>query len=133
VLYRQVGHAVLLLDRAGWHTTAKLDVPGNITPIFLPSRAPEMFMMLPRKPVECEGLLDRFLDPSDEFWVAGSPFGDPCGEVLAGLFDRTAVVEPAQFLQAIVIDLARQMVEGVAEEVDVAALEGDLGKDLADG
>ena len=35
-------HAVLLLDRAGWHTTAKLDVPGNITPIFLPSRAPEL-------------------------------------------------------------------------------------------
>ena len=33
-------HAVLLLDRAGWHTTGKLDVPENITPIFLPSRAP---------------------------------------------------------------------------------------------
>jgi transposase len=35
-------HAVLLLDRARWHTTAKLDVPKNITPIFLPSRAPEL-------------------------------------------------------------------------------------------
>ena len=35
-------HAVLLLDRAGWHTTSKLDVPANITPIFLPSRAPEL-------------------------------------------------------------------------------------------
>jgi transposase len=35
-------HAVLLLDRAGWHTTAKLEVPANITPIFLPSRAPEL-------------------------------------------------------------------------------------------
>ena len=35
-------HAVLLLDRAGWHTTGKLDVPENITPIFLPSRAPEL-------------------------------------------------------------------------------------------
>lgn len=35
-------HAVLLLDRAGWHTTANLDVPDNITPIFLPSRAPEL-------------------------------------------------------------------------------------------
>ena len=34
--------AVLLLDRAGWHTTAKLDLPRNITPIFLPSRAPEL-------------------------------------------------------------------------------------------
>jgi transposase len=35
-------HAVLLLDRAGWHTTGKLDVPRNITPIFLSSRAPEL-------------------------------------------------------------------------------------------
>jgi len=28
-------HAVLLLDRAGWHATGKLVVPENITPIFL--------------------------------------------------------------------------------------------------
>ena len=35
-------HAVLLLDRAGWHITGKLDGPENITPIFLPSRAPEL-------------------------------------------------------------------------------------------
>ena len=35
-------HAVLLLDRAGWHTTANLDLPDNITTIFLPSRAPEL-------------------------------------------------------------------------------------------
>jgi transposase len=33
---------VLLLDRAGWHTTGALDVTDNITPIFLPSRAPEL-------------------------------------------------------------------------------------------
>jgi len=35
-------HAVLLLDRAGWHTTSNLNVPANITPILLPSRAPEL-------------------------------------------------------------------------------------------
>jgi hypothetical protein len=35
-------HAVLLLDRAGWHTTGKLVVPENITPILLPSPAPEL-------------------------------------------------------------------------------------------
>jgi hypothetical protein len=35
-------HAVLILDRTGWHTTGKLDVPDNIAPIFLPSRAPEL-------------------------------------------------------------------------------------------
>ncbi|KUM28389.1 transposase [Mesorhizobium loti] len=35
-------HAVLIMDRAGWHTTANLRMPENITPIFLPSRAPEL-------------------------------------------------------------------------------------------
>jgi hypothetical protein len=35
-------HAVLLLDRAGWHSAGKLDVPKNIAPIFLSSRAPEL-------------------------------------------------------------------------------------------
>lgn len=35
-------HAVLLMDRAGWHTTEKLTMPKNITPILLPSRAPEL-------------------------------------------------------------------------------------------
>ena len=35
-------HAVLLLDRAGWHTTGHLVVPKNLTLILLPSRAPEL-------------------------------------------------------------------------------------------
>ena len=33
-------HAVVLLDRAGWHITSKLDMPENITPIFLLSAGP---------------------------------------------------------------------------------------------
>ena len=35
-------HAVVLMDRAGWHTTGKLNVPKNITIILLPSRSPEL-------------------------------------------------------------------------------------------
>ena len=35
-------HAVVLMDRAGWHTTPKLKVPKNLTIILLPSRAPEL-------------------------------------------------------------------------------------------
>jgi transposase len=35
-------HAVLLLDRAGWHTTDNLRWPKNVTPILLPSRSPEL-------------------------------------------------------------------------------------------
>jgi len=35
-------HAVVLMDRAGWHTTSELTLPGNISLMFLPSRAPEL-------------------------------------------------------------------------------------------
>jgi len=35
-------HAVILMDRAGWHTTGNLVVPKNITIILLPSRSPEL-------------------------------------------------------------------------------------------
>ena len=39
---RRQSHAVLLLDRAGWHTTGALAVPANITLVFLPPRSPEL-------------------------------------------------------------------------------------------
>ena len=35
-------HAVLSMDRAAWHATSKVVMPTNITPILLPSRAPEL-------------------------------------------------------------------------------------------
>jgi hypothetical protein len=35
-------HAVLLLDQAGWHSSAKLSIPSNITLLPLPSRSPEL-------------------------------------------------------------------------------------------
>jgi hypothetical protein len=35
-------HAVLIFDRAGWHTTPELKMPENVTPIWLPSRSPEL-------------------------------------------------------------------------------------------
>ena len=35
-------HAVLILDQAGWHTSAKLIVPDNISLLPLPPRAPEL-------------------------------------------------------------------------------------------
>lgn len=35
-------HALLILDRAGWHTTDKLKLPENITLLPLPPRSPEL-------------------------------------------------------------------------------------------
>jgi hypothetical protein len=67
-------HAVLLLDRAGWHTTPALAVPKNITMILLPSRAPELnpvenvwqslrqTWLSPRVLDTCEDILDAACD-----------------------------------------------------------------------
>jgi hypothetical protein len=44
-LSRQLGprtHALLVLDRAGWHTTERLVVPDNLTLLALPPRSPEL-------------------------------------------------------------------------------------------
>ena len=35
-------HGVVLMDRAGWHSTDQLKVPKNLTIILLPSRSPEL-------------------------------------------------------------------------------------------
>jgi hypothetical protein len=35
-------HAVLVLDRAGWHTAKKLDVPSNVTLVWLPPYSPQL-------------------------------------------------------------------------------------------
>jgi transposase len=38
-------HAVLLLDQAGWHLSAAVDVPVNITLLPLPAKCPELNVM----------------------------------------------------------------------------------------
>ena len=35
-------HAVMVLDRAGWHTAGALAVPANVTLIHLPPKSPEL-------------------------------------------------------------------------------------------
>src|SRR5580693_2952940 len=91
-----------------------------------------MLMVLARQTIEGQRLLNGLFDPGDQLLVAGAPFGDPGGKIAAGLLGRAPVVQPAQLLQTIIVGLARQMVEGVAQKVDVASLEGCLGQDLAD-
>ena len=68
-----------------------------------------------------------------EFLITVAPFGDPGGRVAAALLDILPVIRPAQLLQAVVVGLAREMVQGVAEEVHVASLYGRLRENLADG
>jgi hypothetical protein len=35
-------HAVVLMDRAGWHAAHELEIPANLTPVFLPAYSPEL-------------------------------------------------------------------------------------------
>src|SRR3546814_20262791 len=53
--------------------------------------------------------------------IFGAPSGEPLGEIGAGLGEVAPVVEPAQFLQAVVVGLPWQVIERVPQEVHVAA------------
>ncbi len=35
-------HAVILMDQAGWHTTSALEIPQNLSLMFLPPKSPEL-------------------------------------------------------------------------------------------
>jgi DDE superfamily endonuclease len=35
-------HAVVLMDRAGWHIAREIEIPANLTPVFLPAYSPEL-------------------------------------------------------------------------------------------
>src|SRR6516164_9749565 len=48
------------------------------------------------------------------------------------LAEITPVVKPAQFLQTVVIDLARHVIERIPQKMHVAALPGRLGKHFTD-
>jgi hypothetical protein len=65
-----------------------------------------------------------------EAGVDALPAHEPGGEVLLGFGQIAAVIEPPQFLQAVVVGLSRHMVESIAQEVHIAALPGGLREDL---
>jgi hypothetical protein len=55
----------------------------------------------------------------------------PSREIAARVGEVAAIVQPAQFLYAVVVAPARHVVEGVAQEPHIAALIGRLGQNLA--
>jgi hypothetical protein len=78
--------------------------------------------VLARQPIEGERLLYVLLDPAAKLGVGGLPLGRRSREV-APRFDGVApIVKSPALAQAIAVDLARHLVERVAQEVQVAAL-----------
>ena len=59
------------------------------------------------------------------------PAQQPSRQVSACFFGVAPIVEPAQFNEAVIGDFARQVVEGIAQKVDIAALPISLGSTSA--
>jgi len=78
----QGAHAVLLMDQAGWHSSAKLAVPDNITIVLFPSRSPEL------NPVEnvWQFMRDNWL--SNRVFTSYDDIIDHCCEAWNKLVDR---------------------------------------------
>ena len=56
----------------------------------------QMLVVLARQAVEAQRLADVRFDPSGELRIAGSPAREPRLQILLGLLEVAAVVEPAQ-------------------------------------
>lgn len=79
-------------------------------------RALQMLVVRPWQAVEAERLADIPLDPIDELRIFALPLGDPGRQIPVGLLQVAPVVDPAQFLQTVVVRLPGQVVEGIPEE-----------------
>ena len=75
-------HAVVLLDQAGWHTSAKLKLPANISLLSLPPKSPEL------NPTEnvWQYLRDNWL--SNRVFVSGRNIIDLCCDAWNKLSDQ---------------------------------------------
>ncbi|MBB5574623.1 hypothetical protein GGD50_003252 [Rhizobium paranaense] len=91
-----------------------------------------MFVMGTRQAEEGQRLLDDLLDPAGQPRIFARRFGEPGRKVGLGLGEIASVVDPSEFLQAIVAVLARQVVERIPEEMHVTALPGRFRYHFAD-
>ena len=75
-------HAVLMLDQAGWHRSAKLVVPANITLLSLPPRSPEL------NPVESIWQYLRGNGLSNRVFASYDDIVDHCCDAWTKLIDQ---------------------------------------------
>ncbi len=75
-------HALMVLDGAGWHTTAALTVPGNVTLLHQPPYAPEC------NPIERVWLFLRECFLSLQLWSDPEDIVKACCDAWNALADR---------------------------------------------
>ena len=79
-------HAVLVCDQAGWHKTAKLKIPSNISLLFLPPYSPELnpieqlWRQLKHKYL-ANRCFDDYLDIMNSVANAWKSFTQTCGAI----------------------------------------------------
>ena len=73
----------------------------------------KMFVVFSRKPVKGQSFLNVFFHPCAELWIFLLPSKEPGRQVSAGFLGVTSIVKPSQFDQAVVGNLAGQIVERV--------------------
>lgn len=93
----------------------------------------EALLMGQRQSVEGEGALNVGFDLRAELGVLVLPAGEPGRPVGARPSGIAPVLEPAQFLQAGAVGRTRNPVEGIAQEVHVAALPQGGGQGVSHG
>ena len=67
-----------------------------------------VLVMGKREPVVSQRLLDVLFDPVARLGVLGLPLGEPSSDVAAHLDELAPIIDPAQLLQAVIGQLARQ-------------------------
>ncbi len=82
-------HGVVLMDRAGWHSTEKLKVPKNLTIILLPSRSPEL------NPVE------NIWQYMRQNWLSNSVFEDHDAIIEAGCRAWNKLIDQPETIMSI--------------------------------
>ena len=92
-----------------------------------------MLVVGPGEPVKGQRLTDRVLDPVRELGVFRRPLRQPRRQIALGLREIPPVVQSAQPLKTVVVGLAGEIIQRIAEEVDVAPLPGGIGQHLGEG
>jgi hypothetical protein len=79
-------------------------------------------MVLAQQPVKGQGLVDIIFDTAGELSVFARPLRDPGGQIAARLGGLAPVVERAQLLQTVAVDLARHVVERISGKMHATTL-----------
>ena len=82
----------------------------------------QILVMLPWQTIEAECFFNVLFHPGAELGIPFAPLQQPSRQVLARFLGAATILDPAQLLQTIVVCLAWQRVERIAQEVNLAAL-----------